>query len=488
MLKKYYFYLIIFLAAILRLATVLQYGNFWSDEMFSFVYSLKPWWPSLTQYWIWETNPPLHTIILKLWFYIFPANEFCSRLPSLSFGVGSVAVLYIFAKKYFTEKIARLSAMIFSLSSIHLFFSATNRVYSLLTLLSLLSVWLTFQIFYEKNYTKKLLASLLIVQTLLFYSHLTWPILIIAESLLIIFWGNQNFKRWCQINFLSGLLFLPWFIPATLHKLLNPKITQAWFFNIKNTGWEKLHQLQLLFTGPTGDWYAIIFLSLFFIGLAIFFYRHRQKDLIIKQKNFIFCLILIFLPLTLALTLNIFFLKFIWLTLPFIILSMAILADYYFKILAIPTMIILMLPGIYNLWHNTLPYNNWDALNQYMCPRYEIQKKQVLIYNNFTTKNEIDRYYHCPIPAVPFIPDEGLKNWDRYLIDNNYVSTFYDEKYIADWLESRGYNKYDQIFLIDGIYHHRDVEKVLKTNGWKLQGTPFTLPILEKPTVLLYQK
>src|SRR3989338_2049111 len=94
--------LTLLLATALRLFTLFGVGDFIWDEMFSFVYSQKPWLASF-QFLLLETNPPLHLLTLKLWWYIFPENEFFSRLPSFLFGVGTVFAVYIAGKNFFNK-------------------------------------------------------------------------------------------------------------------------------------------------------------------------------------------------------------------------------------------------------------------------------------------------------------------------------------------------------------------------------------------------
>jgi mannosyltransferase len=164
--------IIILSAATLRLLAILHVGDFTWDEMFSFTYSQKPWLDSLT-FWTWETNPPLHLIFLKLWFYIFPADEFWQRIPSLIFGVITVWWVYKIGRDYFHERVGQISAILLALHPYHIFISTFGRAYSLLLCLTAISIYYFLKIFVKNEFSKKDLIILAAINLLISYAHLT---------------------------------------------------------------------------------------------------------------------------------------------------------------------------------------------------------------------------------------------------------------------------------------------------------------------------
>ena len=175
---------ILIVAFLLRLAMILRMGPFFFDEMFSFTYSQQPWILSI-KYWLWETNPPLHMVFEKLWFYVFPANEFWARLLSTIFGTASVWVIFILGKNVFSKKTAILAATLLALTPYQIFQSAINRTYSLLILLSLISVYYFFKIFLSKNNTNKDRIIFILTNTLLVLTHITSLYIIFTQILIL---------------------------------------------------------------------------------------------------------------------------------------------------------------------------------------------------------------------------------------------------------------------------------------------------------------
>jgi len=144
-LNKYYPLLIIlFIASILRINLLFVRGTFWFDEIFSFHFSQLPWGQALKYWWL-ETNPPFHTFFLRFWVYLTGDNELLIRLSSLIFALITIILLYYWAEKSFSRQTAIISTSLLSLSGIHLFVSTEARAYSLLVLLSLISM-----VFYQK--------------------------------------------------------------------------------------------------------------------------------------------------------------------------------------------------------------------------------------------------------------------------------------------------------------------------------------------------
>jgi len=486
MLKKYFIYFIILLAGALRLAALLKYGDFWTDEMFSFTYSQKSWIPSLTQFWIWETNPPLHMVFLKLWFYIFPANEFWARLPSVIFGTLNVWLIYILSKKYFSERAALLSSLALAISSYHIFFSATARGYSLLALLATLSFYLTLEIFYQKRASAYLPIAYALTQILFLYTHLTAGIIIAGEFLLVCLWNKNDWKKWLKYNLISGTIWLIWAIPAGRAKIVNERFGQSWFLNLQNSWLAKFEQLKLIVTGPTDNLYAALITGTLLIALIYYFYHLKKKN----NGNilFFFATLLTTLPIITAIFLQTFNIKFIFVALPFLTLVIAFLADVYLKKWGIILILLVCLPGNYNLISNILPINDWKSLDTYMQSRYQPEKRQLLIYTNFTIKNELDRYYSVPVATLPYTPVGTETNWDKFLINNNYVHLSQKEADIYTWIKTNRLEQYDKIFVLDGIFHHLDLPTILEKNGWHSAEPPADLPILDDSQVFHYTK
>ncbi len=130
------------LLAILILATGLRllhisHQSFWLDEVET-VNTVRRAIPSLTMS---GTTPPLYYIIVSYWMRLVPETEAMLRLPSVLFGIGAVALLFLLGRRLLGSRAGLIAALLMAVSPFHIHYSQEARAYSLMVLLTLLS-WL----------------------------------------------------------------------------------------------------------------------------------------------------------------------------------------------------------------------------------------------------------------------------------------------------------------------------------------------------------
>jgi|GEM_PF-2000297 len=475
---------LLILAAILRLLAIAKYGAFYWDELFSFHYSQLPWLESL-KLWTWETNPPLHMFVLKLWWYIFPTTEFWARVPSWLFGVASVYALYNFAQRIFDKKIAIIAAAFLALSPYHIFISATARGYSLLILLTILAVDYFHRIFIANANSRKNQIIFALTHLLLMLTHLTGALVILGEIIILFSLNRRKIINWVQLGIIPLLLWLIWAVPSLLAKANMDTAGKSWFFFIDNDWLNAIFSIQSLFFGlvsiparkiSAAFPFAFIWVVLGLIIIALIssliycFYRQNKAGVI--NQNLAFVSIFWGWPIFIAIVLRLWQVKFFTVSLPFLILIIAYLLNYYLreKILTTVAVVALNIFGLIML-ARALPINDWGEINNYLQSHLDPNKKQILIYNHFVDKLSLERYLKVNVATLPYLgPDDQNQNWDNLLVKKNYYRYIHSDTEMIKWYRDKRLTDYDEIFLFKEIGVGLDIDWTLITNRWNFLG------------------
>lgn len=480
---------ILVIGTALRLVAFFRYGNFWFDEMFSFVYSQKPWLDSL-RFWVWETNPPLHMFLLKLWFYLAPPSELTARLPSLIAAVATIGFIYFIGARLFNRRIGAFAALLIALSPQHILFSVTARIYAILILLSLLCGYYFIKIFFLNNTTsKKENVIFVVLHILLLYSHLTSLSLLASEFIIIIAYDHKKLKTWIALVTLSILPWLIWAIPSLSFKLNIHTYQHTWFFNttaVDFSNYTKTIQMTLL--GFFKKSFYILPLLLFYLLLFIFsIYKITKKRA--QQPIFLIILSLAIFPFLFATILGTIEPKFYIICLPWVFLTIAYLLSDNLPIWTSLTFFLIFIPGL-QIFFTLFPINNWSVVNNYLVANIPAHHKTIFIYNSFINKNEVDHYLHLSIPTISYLP-HPINNWDHFLITENYFKLHETSQKITAWVNDNGLYDFNDIFLMqipDNTFASIDIASALKEKGYHLATTPATMPIVNSLVIYHFVK
>lgn len=115
-------------------------------------------------------NAPFHFFLMHFWVKLFGINPFSVRFLSLIFSSVTPVFIFLIGKRFYNYFTGILAAFIFTFATIHVYFSHEARVYSLLALLTAISLYLFLRII-ENPKNRKLFIFLFIVNLLLIYSH-----------------------------------------------------------------------------------------------------------------------------------------------------------------------------------------------------------------------------------------------------------------------------------------------------------------------------
>jgi len=187
--------------------------SYWFDEIMSLHFSQQDL-GSILNLPSYEAHiPPLYYILLHFWIRLVGTSEFAIRSLSAIFGSLSIFALYKLGKYLFNVKIAIYSSLILAVSIFHIYFSQEARMYSLLTLTTIVSIF-----FFLKSLNENRLrfwASYIIVSILMLYTHSYGIFILIFQLFYLLFYYRNKigYVKNCFIAFFLVVLgFFPWLI------------------------------------------------------------------------------------------------------------------------------------------------------------------------------------------------------------------------------------------------------------------------------------
>lgn len=164
-------------------------------------------------------TPPLYYVLANYWTKLIGLSEAKLRLLSVLFGTVSIYVIFLIGNLVFDYRAGLLSAFILSINYAHINYSQEARTYSLMVLLSSLSIYFLIKALKEnkiQHWSGYVLSSVSLI-----YTHYFGFLLLITEYLFLLFYIKNYFKFLKRIivsGFCIFLLYLPWF-PAILRQV-----------------------------------------------------------------------------------------------------------------------------------------------------------------------------------------------------------------------------------------------------------------------------
>lgn len=112
--------------------------SLWYDEAFS-VYLSRFDLATITARTAADIQPPLYYYLLNVWMALAGDSEFAVRFLSLFFGVLTVPLMFVTARRLFNSNAALFASLIATFSALYLWYSQEARMYTLITFLGLLA-------------------------------------------------------------------------------------------------------------------------------------------------------------------------------------------------------------------------------------------------------------------------------------------------------------------------------------------------------------
>ncbi|MDQ3008945.1 MAG: glycosyltransferase family 39 protein [bacterium] len=170
--------------------------------------------PGILKYIAQDVHVPLYNLLLHFWIQFFGTNVLLLRLMSLIFFVACVPAVYTLSKHASNARVARLTTSLFCLSPFLTWYSTETRMYTLLTLLSILSHFFFLKIL-QSNLPKNL-AWYTVVGIIGLYTHYFFGIILALQTLYFIGRARSERYTWQRVLqyfttlVVMGIALLPW--------------------------------------------------------------------------------------------------------------------------------------------------------------------------------------------------------------------------------------------------------------------------------------
>jgi hypothetical protein len=179
------------------------------DEIFSLLLARGPWAALLGGAVQDAVHPPLFYVLLKVWIWIGGESLLWLRLLPATISAVSIAPFFLLCYDLKLSGFARNVALGFAaFSPFAFFYSQHLRMYSLLMLTGLTSVWAFEHCLHEP--VRRRLVILCVADCVLVYTHY-YGWLIVVLQFVYAFWKQRELLRLFLVNtVVVGILFSPW--------------------------------------------------------------------------------------------------------------------------------------------------------------------------------------------------------------------------------------------------------------------------------------
>jgi mannosyltransferase len=189
--------------------------SIWLDEAFS-VALAKMTLPQMVQAAAPDVHPPLYYFLLHYWIIVFGTSESAVRLLSVLFGVLAIPMIYVVGRQLFNKQVGLVAALILALSSFNIYYSQETRMYSLMVLLALLSMYFFWRFLQQSNLVSSV--GYVLSTGLLVYTHYYGWFVVIAQNIYVVTLlllskhRAYRLRDWAVLQAIVVALFVPWMV------------------------------------------------------------------------------------------------------------------------------------------------------------------------------------------------------------------------------------------------------------------------------------
>ena len=172
-------------------ALVRLYGlgveSLWTDELITLEYIRRySTLELLVEIPLNQPHLPLYYVLLDLWVSVAGTSATALRLPSVLFSTLAIPVAYLVGRDLFDETAGLVAALIFAFTQFHVYHAQEVRMYSLVALLTLVSLWLFVRLF-EDEATRRTAVAYVLATLALLLTHPFAALVVLAEGAYVAF-------------------------------------------------------------------------------------------------------------------------------------------------------------------------------------------------------------------------------------------------------------------------------------------------------------
>ena len=201
-----------FVALILRLLLLKNYGDLWLDELYSWYFaSQKTIFETVFELLKQDLHMPLYFIILHFWMKIFGNSDISMHLCTMALTIPLVPLSFYVVKNIFNKSAAYFSILALTINAFCIYYSIEVRFYGLVFVLALLSAF--FFVKMLETFEKKYITGFIISHGLLLYTFSIAPLLTFCYGLVggiyLFIKKNENQKKYYKVLGIVATIALP---------------------------------------------------------------------------------------------------------------------------------------------------------------------------------------------------------------------------------------------------------------------------------------
>jgi mannosyltransferase len=258
--------------------------SIWFDEAYS-IWISKLAVPQMVQATAANTMPPLYWFLLHYWIMVFGTSESAVRLLSALFGVLAIPMIYVVGRQLFNKEVGLVGALILALSSFNIWYSQETRMYSLMVLLALVSMYFFWRFLQQSNLVSSV--GYVLSTTLLVYTHYFGWFVVIAQNIYIVTFlvlskqRTYKLRHWIGLQAIVLALFAPWMVVLSRQSIPGVLSYISWIPQPTAATLISAYQIYSGTAGWVADSGTVVLLaavlSALFCGLSVFSLFAYQK-------------------------------------------------------------------------------------------------------------------------------------------------------------------------------------------------------------------